>query len=312
MSDTAQKKDQPLDELMMAMDVVDTLRHRDRLVTRELAADLREDQLVDRLREIYRNQGIEVTDEILAQGVAALAEERFVYSPPDAGFSRTLALLYIRRGSFAKWIGGIVVVVVLAVAGWYFLLERPQQQAAAELTAQLTTGIPRQIETTLAAISRDAKDPAVIDRATAIANDGLAAAKAENAAAARKAVADLNALQAQLRQAYDVMIVSRPGTPSGASRIPDVNRQARNYYLIVEAIDRNGTVVPLPIKSEEDGTTTTVEQWGVRVPKSVYDRVGRDKRRDGIVDEARIGVKQRGFLEPRWSVAVEDGRITKW
>ena len=312
MADTAQKKNQPLDELMMAMDVVDTLRHRDTMVARELSADMREDQLIGRLREIYHNQGIEVPDHILAEGVKALAEERFVYSPPDVGFSRTLALIYVNRGTWGKWIAGAVMAIVLVFAGWYFFVERPSQREAATLQAELTTGLPKRIEASLAAISKEAKDDAALQLATTIANDGMTAANAKNADKARKAATDLDGLLAKLRQTYNVMIVSRPGERSGVFRVPDVNKRARNYYLIVEAVGRDGKVIPLPIKSEEDGSTKTVSQWGLRVPKSVYERVGRDKQRDGIVDEARVGVKQRGFLEPRWTVPVDDGRITQW
>ncbi len=312
MADTATNKDQPLDELMMAMDVVDTLRHRDTMVERELSADLREDQLIDRLREIYHNQGIEVPDHILAEGVKALDEERFVYSPPDIGFSRSLASLYVRRGIWGKWLVGAVVGVVVVAAGWFFLIEQPRQQAAIELAEELSTALPKRIEASLAAVDGEAKDAAALPRATEIANDGLAASKSGDATRARKAAADLDSLLATLRQTYDVMIVSRPGTPSGATRIPDVNKSTRNYYLVVEAIGRGGKAVPLAITSEEDQTTKTVSQWGLRVSRSVFTRVAKDKKRDGIVDEARVGVKQRGYLQPRWSIAVQDGRIHKW
>ena len=74
MSDVTANKAAPLDEVMMAMDVVDTLRHRQDLVTRELDGVARERQLIERLREVYRQQGIEVPDHILREGVAALAE----------------------------------------------------------------------------------------------------------------------------------------------------------------------------------------------------------------------------------------------
>ena len=71
MSTTAAEK-APLDEVMLAMDVVDTLRHNQNLVARELSAEDRETQLIERLRTIYHQQGIEVSDAILKQGVAAL------------------------------------------------------------------------------------------------------------------------------------------------------------------------------------------------------------------------------------------------
>ena len=75
---TATAEKAPLDEVMLAMDVVDTLRHRQDLVERELLGDAREKQLIEKLREIYHQQGIEVTDDILKAGVSAMAESRFV------------------------------------------------------------------------------------------------------------------------------------------------------------------------------------------------------------------------------------------
>src|SRR5688572_9253716 len=101
----------PLDELMLAMDVVDTLRHRDRLIARELSAEDREEQLKERLREIYAGQGIEVSDEVIAQGVRALREDRFVYQPPEPGLGRTLAELYVKRDRWGKWVGGTVAAI---------------------------------------------------------------------------------------------------------------------------------------------------------------------------------------------------------
>ena len=59
------KPSQSLDEVMLAMDVVDTLRHQENLVSRELSEQDRDAQLLQRLREIYRGQGIEVPDRIL-------------------------------------------------------------------------------------------------------------------------------------------------------------------------------------------------------------------------------------------------------
>ncbi len=312
MADTAQKTDQPLDELMMAMDVVDTLRHRELVVERELTSDQREDKLIDRLREIYRNQGIEVPDQILAEGVKALAEDRFVYRPPSVGFSRTLARIYVSRMVWGKWAAIAILALVVIVAGWYLAVERPRQLAAEEARQELTVTLPTAIADTKAAILAEAKEDAARSRAETLAQAATDAIAAGDAQKARKAVADMQTLLRDLRQAYTVRIVSRPGTPTGASRIPKANQQARNYYLIVEAIGPTGDVVPLDITSEEDGTTKRVKIWGVRVPAKVFNEVRRDKSADGIVDNADIGVKERGYLEPKWSMPVEDGRITQW
>jgi hypothetical protein len=72
---------QTLDDVMIAMDVVDTLRHREDLVRRELNEEGRESELIARLRQIYHDQGIEVPDKVLAEGVKALKDSCFVYTP---------------------------------------------------------------------------------------------------------------------------------------------------------------------------------------------------------------------------------------
>ena len=84
---TAGAHEAPLEDLMVAMDVVDTIRHRQLIVERELNADGRRERLIERLREIYTQQGIEVTDAALEAGVDALEQARFAYTPTPGGFS---------------------------------------------------------------------------------------------------------------------------------------------------------------------------------------------------------------------------------
>ena len=100
-----------LDDVMMAMDVVDTLRHQDAVVARELGQAERDAALKQRLREIYASQGLEVSDRILNQGIAALKENRFVYERRGDGLPRLLAHAWIRRRTV-----GLVVVVVAVIA----------------------------------------------------------------------------------------------------------------------------------------------------------------------------------------------------
>ena len=100
---TANGSGQPLDEVMLAMDVVDTLRRRERLVARELGDDDRRSGLRDRLRDIYASQGIDVPDHIIDEGVKALAEDRFVFAPPEAGFGVRLARIYVGRARWGKY-----------------------------------------------------------------------------------------------------------------------------------------------------------------------------------------------------------------
>ena len=63
-----------LDDLMMAMDVVDTLRHRERLVEQELNEDVREEQLIARLRALFKRQRLieSSSDQELPGAIATL------------------------------------------------------------------------------------------------------------------------------------------------------------------------------------------------------------------------------------------------
>jgi len=294
----------PLEDLMIAMDVVDTLRHRDMLVDRALDADARRADLRQRLRDIYRAQGIEVTDEALDAGIAALEEERFKYEPPPETFAKRLALLYVTRrrwGRRAGLVGGLAAIVFTA---WLVTDFLPERQLRAEL--------PVAIETGYAAIASATEDPAALAQAREISAAATAALREDDldaAARQRDALADL---LAQVQESYDVRIVSRPNEVSGVWRIPDINEDARNYYLIVEAVSPSGRVLRVPITSEEDGVTRIVTTWGIRVAEETFEAVAADKRDDGIIQGDVIGTKPAGRLTPEFIVPTSGGEITEW
>ncbi len=319
MAEAVADAQRPLDDVMMAMDVVDTLRHGEALVERELSAEQRRTKMIDRLRDIYNSQGITVSDRILQEGVEALEQERFVYKPRQGGFAFTLARLYVNRASVLRNVGIGIGTLIIGTAIWFFAIEQPRQrgieadqQAAIALQTELGETIPADLTRLSLAIADEANDPAVAANAATIASDGRAAAATGNAEAARAAVASLEATLAELRLTYDVRVVSRPGVLSGVYRIPDANAGARNYYLIVEAIGPDGRAIPRSITSEEDGTTKTVSIWGVRVPEAVYNAVGADKQNDGIIQNDLVGQKERGDLNVTWDMSTLGGAITNW
>lgn len=91
-----------MDELMLAMDIVDTLRHEQSLVERELASTQRDEDFVARVKQIYASQGIEVSDALIRQGVEALKQDRFAYVPPRRTLAVRLAEAWVDRGRWAK------------------------------------------------------------------------------------------------------------------------------------------------------------------------------------------------------------------
>jgi Family of unknown function (DUF6384) len=300
-----------LDEVMLAMDVVDTLRHQEDLVEKELGQGNRDEALKARLRQLYEGQGLEVSDRILDEGIGALKESRFVYTPPSPSFARTMALLWVRRASIAK-VGLVLLALAAVPLGRQIWSSRSERAAKERARIELSSVLPGELSAAVEVTRNEAKVASAQEAVNTIAADGRAALAAGNATEARAAISQLADLRAKLVQQYALRIVSRPGERTGFFRIPDVNQNTRNYYLIVEAIAPDGKVLRMPILNEENGKTETVTKWGVRVPQSTFDAVRRDKQDDGIVQNNLLGEKKRGALKPNYLMPVLGGTITKW
>lgn len=293
-----------LDEVMLAMDVVDTIRHQELIVERELNTEERRKQLIARLRSLYAAQGLEVPDHVLAEGVAALEEDRFSYQPPAAGLQTTLANWYVARSRWGKPLLGILVLVVVVFIAWQSLVVQPEAARIAALPATLQSSYQAVIDTAAA-------EPAA-DRAREILAEGEAAMQRGDSAAVSEAIDALTSLQATLDRSYELRIISRPGELSGVWRVPEANPGARNYYLIVEAIADDGNTITMPVRSEEDGKVYRVQKWGVRVDQDLFERIAADKRDDGIVQDYVLAVKERGQLQPEYRVPTSGAAIVSW
>lgn len=290
----------PLDEVMLAMDVVDTLRHRQLVVAEELQGEARDHALVERLRQIYTAQGIEVTDRILAEGVAALREDRFAFRPPPDTLAVRLARVYVQRGRWARRLLSVAVLAVVVWGAFQLLVVGPRDAVAERLQARH------------AAITTLSRDAAAQARADTLFAQGEGAMAAGDVGTAREAEAALAELQARLESAYTLRIVVDPNEASGVWRVPDANPAARNHYLIVEAIDERGQRVALEVTDEETGARERVTRYGLRVDEATFERVRADHAADGIIAERVVGTKERGDLDPVYTVPTTGGAITRW
>lgn len=413
-----------LDDVMLAMDVVDTLRRRQDFVERELNTDAREEELVAKVRRIYASQGIEVDDHTIEEGVKALRDERFAYRAPARGLKTRLLELYIQRAQWGKRIG-LAFAGLFAVFGIYFgTVVLPEQQHAGKevrsLNAQIdnvegmtaasrkrlerlkselenaspklpadlkdaeraartsikqsltkaeqqlrtiddfavqskitkeTIGVnkaqaskqlseqkallrqadeqmnsaehalsalfqlermPADIKRYHAQVKKLAKEDQAIKLADEAQSNALAALAGGDFESAQIAMSDLKTLTETLQQAYVLQVVSRPGEKSGVWRYPEINQNAKNYYLIVEAIGPKGKALPMPITSEEDGKTRVVTKWALRVGASAYNAVALDKKDDGIIQRNKIAVKRPGYLKPEYNINTTGAAITQW
>jgi len=138
------------------------------------------------------------------------------------------------------------------------------------------------------------------------------ALEAGNEKKAESLIKSLETLKARLQATYRLQIVVEPQARTGVWRIPDANTQARNYYIIVEAIGPDGKPVEVPIRNEETGKMELVSTWGLRVDEEVFNRVARDKQDDGIIQDREFGVKRSGYLEPEYRFSTTGSAITSW
>lgn len=294
-----------LDDVMLAMDVVDTLRHRVRIVDQELNEDAREEQLIARLKEIYGAQGIEVPDKILKDGVKALAEQRFVYKPPADSFSVKLAKLYVSRKRWFPAAATFTGAVAALIVGWQVFWAIPQANEWKQM--------PAEISRLLAEGQALAIDPAVDMQLGNIAAEAQRAVANDDHGAARTQLALLKDMNEKLAQEYDLRIVARPNEDTGFWRQSKSNPNAMNYYIIVEPVAPGGRILRVPVTNIEDQKTETVSKWAQRVSKETFDRLGAEKAASGgIITDDVLGHKARGELEPRFNEPTPGGAITDW
>jgi hypothetical protein len=302
-----------LDDVLLAMDVVDTLRHREQLVLSELDAGEREAALLARLKDIYAAQGIDVPERILKEGVKALEEKRFHYEPPKPSLSVSLAKLYITRD---RWLAPVTLAVVSAAAlfGAYQVgVAAPARANEVRARIELTETLPAELTRLHAEIRAAAREDDARLRADALASEGRSAVSASDSKAARAAVDGLKELQGDLSAVYNVRVVYGPDEENtGVFRIPEDVPGARNYYLIVEAVGPSGELVEVPITSEEDRKSDRVSRWGQRVSEAAFNEVSADKGDDQIVQRDVIGKKSAGFLKPQYTVETPGGAILEW
>jgi len=300
-----------LDDVMLAMDVVDTLRHREKLVERELNENVREEQLVARLRELYKSQGIDVPERILEEGVKGLKESRFVYTPPKPSAARTMALFWVRRSLYGKRIAAAAAVIALLFGAYQYGVVRPAQQARDAERAELSAILPRELEVTYQSVTAEAQVTDARELADSLHAQGKAALQRGNVDEARGVVATLDTLASQLRQEYTLRIAGRPEDETGFFR-EHPSFQGQAYFVVVDATGPRGLPIRLPIRNDETNQTETVSRFAVRVPMTTFNTVRADKAANGIVQNPVLAEKRRGYLEPEYTMPVLAGRITRW
>ena len=289
---------------MAAMDVVDTLRHDQTVVAWELDQAGRRERLLARLKEMYLAQGIEVPNHVLKEGIRALEEERFKYTPVAPSWKTKLAHIWVSRKRWSKPIG-FLGVLGSVFSGYYYINDvLPERQIRSEL--------PQQISATTNSIIAVAKSQDIVAQSMDRKRYADSLLEQQEYTGAQEVLTELELVQERLSQTYSMRVVSRQNESSGVWRIPPGETGGRNFYLIVEAIDSMSKVIELTVFNEENNTSEKVGQWGLRVSEETFYQVAADKQDDGVIQNNLVGKKNRGELEPQYSIATTGGTITQW
>lgn len=134
------------------------------------------------------------------------------------------------------------------------------------------------------------KDMIRVDAIVQAANEAL---RNLDTGAARKQLAVLNELLTLAKTTLTFQIVDRVGINSGVERQLNSSApgQGKSWYVVVEALDQSGKVVPQEVTSSESGKTRVARYFGLRVSQEEYLRVRDDKLSDGKVDDKAVGSK---------------------
>jgi hypothetical protein len=300
----SQREKAPLEDLMAAMDVVDTLRHDQNIAERELDGDGRRQRMLARLRKLYAAQGIDVPDRVLEEGIDALEQERFKYQPVKPSWRTKVAHLWVSRSRWGKPIG-FLAIVASAFYGYYFFSEVLPER-------NLRANLPATVNSVFSGIVAVAKNPEVIDQAKILSAKAYQAIDQANYDEAKAVIVTMQGVKSQLVLNYSIRVISQPHQNSGIWRNPPNNPTGKNYYLIVEAIGTDNQVLELSINNQENNTAALKKKWGLRVSEETFYKVAADKRDDGIIQANTVGKKEVGYLQPVFNIPTSGATITQW
>ena len=146
-------------------------------------------KLIARLREIYTAQGIDVTDEVLLQGVQALEEQRFQYKPPGPSFGLTLAKIYVSRDRWWKPVAGGIAALVAGLFAYQVGVVQPAKASEARIERALTETLPGSLEAAHREVLAASQSETANQLAATYLLDGQAAISARNVGQAEAAIA---------------------------------------------------------------------------------------------------------------------------
>lgn len=308
-------EDLSLNEMLRVMDVAREMR-RNRTVAEEMfRRDEVRTELRNKLMRSAQLAGDSVTEAEVDAAIDHYLQNLHTYSDPPPSMKRKLAHAWVWR----KRIAAGAAAVAITVSGVWFLFFSPIAPLSPTVRAERAVAAEQAMAQRLVEqIRAMTDDPAIVNQATALQRQidasGTTAAEVTGAIAAKN---ELATMADKLAQTFEVHIVSRDGAQSAIERGKD--DLSSIFYVIVEARDASGNVIPQTIRNAETGRVETVTSWAEEVPEAVYRRLAADKMQDGLLSETLFATKSRGTLEPTVQIVGPSGspispgnRLTEW
>jgi hypothetical protein len=311
-------KDLGLAEMMRIMDVATALRQDRELVEEQLNFDQLKARLRDKLTAAAKVTGEQVSDAEVDAAIEQYYSNLHAFREPPHDFRITLARLWVRRQSILTW--GAAGLAALALLVWLFFLPSGPFNSRGRVERKIAA-LSQSIHQHADRIKVVSKDPSVNPDVAKLVAEAVTYQAQQDTASLEKVDQQLAHLEESLREEYTVSVVAAPGKKSGIDRYftDSEGKRVSGYYLIVEARRADGTVLRRRIHNSETGQVEEVSVWGERVPKDVYDRLARDRREDGILNETTFAIKRAGFANEEVQMKGNDGQvltrmgqITKW
>lgn len=305
--------DLSLPEMLRVLDVARQLREDRQTAQQTLQRDELRTELRRKLKQSAEVSGDTVSDAEIDAAIDQYFDNMHVFHAPPPGFSTFLAHVYVLRRRVAVGVAA----VALSVATLWFLFGSPwaplspSRRAANRAVAMVTQAESLQQQIDAISVDSQANNQAkrMVELVRASSNTDASQASATNE--------ELAQMLAVLKSQFEVHIVGSANERSAFERTH--NQRGAGFYVIVEARDEHGNVLPQSIRNVETGQSQTVKRWAQRVPEDVYKRLQRDKLDDGVLNETLFATKPRGRLAPEFNLLGSDGRpitqsaqITQW
>lgn len=299
------------------MDVAREMRENREMAEQVLARDEVRATLRQKLKRSAEISGDRVTDAEIDAAIDAYFADRHRFVEPKFSFNLLIAHLWVRR---TLVLSATAAVLICAGTIWGLFLS-PFAPLSPTLQAQRAAATRQADATQLVEQIRAASlEPEVVETAERLAKEVQVAGN-EDPTTALAAMSTLTELHQELLETYELRIAR----DSDGSNLIETRYRSENgdrlsgQFVLVEAVDSSGKVIPKRIRNAETGNYDTVKIWAERIPPEVFERLAADKLSDGVMNETVFGTKERGRLELQVTMPGLNGQplersiqITNW